>query len=106
MAFSLNSNQYIILGLLVRLTFIGYAEIQDKYFNLKYTDIDYSVYTDGAQYVLQGGTPYDRHTYRYTPILAYLMTGNHIFFESFGKVLFSLVDIVTVLIMDRLIRMT
>ena len=40
------------MGLTLRIAFIGYAEIQDKYFNLKYTDIDYSVYTDGAKYVL------------------------------------------------------
>lgn len=77
---NLSPTQSIIIGLFLRLSLIGYAEIQDKYFNLKYTDIDYSVYTDGANYVLDGGTPYDRHTYRYTPILAYLMTGNILLF--------------------------
>lgn len=39
------------------------------------TDIDYKVYTDAAFYE----SPYDRHTYRYSPILAYLMIfNNHI----------------------------
>lgn len=34
------------------------------------------------------------------------MTGNILLFESFGKVLFSVVDVVTVLLMNRLITMT
>jgi GPI mannosyltransferase 1 subunit M len=64
------------------------------------------VYSDGAKYVMEGGTPYDRHTYRYTPILAYMMIGNHVLFESFGKVLFSAMDVITVFIMNKLISMT
>lgn len=39
----MNANKCILLGLLIRLGFVLYAEIQDRYFNLKYTDIDYSV---------------------------------------------------------------
>jgi hypothetical protein len=33
----------MFLAIVLRLGFILYAEVQDKYFNLKYTDIDYSV---------------------------------------------------------------
>lgn len=39
----LSPNQCILAGLILRFGFILYAEIQDKFFNLKYTDIDYSV---------------------------------------------------------------
>ncbi|KAM3130306.1 hypothetical protein pb186bvf_017602 [Paramecium bursaria] len=98
----INQSWNIYLGLIIRLGFIMYAEIQDKFFNLKYTDIDYSVYTDGARYVVEGGTPYDRHTYRYTPILAYMMIPN-LYYEAFGKILFSFIDMGSCLIMKQFV---
>ncbi|CAD8179627.1 unnamed protein product [Paramecium pentaurelia] len=95
----------IIIGLLIRLGLIAYAEIQDKYFNLKYTDIDYSVYSDGAQYVVDGGSPYDRHTYRYSPILAYILIPN-VWISSFGKILFSFVDMLACVFMQKMVKST
>jgi len=81
----------------LRIILLFYGLLQDKYSPIPYTDIDYFVFTDAARYVNDGRSPYDRETYRYTPLLAWLLIptawpGTAWF--SFGKVLFAVADIV------------
>ena len=77
--------------------FLLYGLYQDANSPFKYTDIDYFVFTDAAKFTAQGSSPYDRETYRYTPLLAWLLVpttwGGTAWF-SFGKVLFALGDLV------------
>lgn len=81
----------------LRIVFFVYGLLQDAYSPLRYTDIDYFVFTDAARYVSQGLSPYERETYRYTPLLAWILLPTAwpgALWFSFGKILFALSDIV------------
>jgi len=110
----------LALGALLRLVLILYGVHHDKTHALKYTDVDYYVFNDAASYVLPGhssaatgplakyipwriGSPYDRATYRYTPILALLLLPNHLLQPTFGKFLFCASDILAALLLYRIL---
>ncbi|KAA6410293.1 MAG: GPI mannosyltransferase [Lasallia pustulata] len=86
-----------ISAILLRTILLFYGLFQDAHSPLKYTDIDYYVFTDAARYVSRGLSPYQRETYRYTPLLAWLLlptTWGGTAWFSFGKVVFALSDVV------------
>lgn len=96
---------HLFLGFLIRLLFIVYGEHHDKTNTLKYTDIDYHVFTDASREIAAGGSPFDRHTYRYTPFLAWILLPNVYINFTFGKLLFSALDCVAAkLIYELLIQ--
>ncbi|KAG5457359.1 MAG: PIG-M-domain-containing protein [Olpidium bornovanus] len=90
----LSFRRLFFAGLLLRLTLLIVGEYQDRHFPVKYTDIDYVVFTDAARHVIAGESPYARATYRYTPLLAWLMTPNVVWFRSFGKIVLVAADMV------------
>ncbi|KAL4805318.1 PIG-M-domain-containing protein [Aspergillus unguis] len=80
----------------LRAVLLFYGAWQDAHSAVKYTDIDYMVFTDAARYVAKGESPYARDTYRYTPLLAWILlptTWSIPGFFSFGKALFALSDV-------------
>jgi GPI mannosyltransferase 1 subunit M len=81
-------------GILLRVALLAYGSYQDAHSSLKYTDIDYFVFTDAARFLSRSKSPYDRATYRYTPLLAMLLlpTAWPGWFD-FGKALFAASDI-------------
>lgn len=72
-----------------------YGLWQDANSPIKYTDIDYDVFTDAARFTAAGDSPYDRETYRYTPLLAWILipTSWSSTWFSFGKIVFSCADL-------------
>jgi phosphatidylinositol glycan class M len=87
---------HAIVSLIIHLLFILGGEFYDKDFagdGPLYTDIDYRVVTDAANHVLQNESPYRRTTYRYTPLLAYLVTPNLFLDEHWGKFIFSICNV-------------
>ncbi|UKZ75326.1 GPI mannosyltransferase 1 [Trichoderma virens FT-333] len=93
------------LAALLRLVLLLYGNWQDAHSAVKYTDIDYLVFTDAARYVSNGLSPYSRETYRYTPLLAWMLIPTakpHLF--SFGKVVFALADLLAGWLIVRVLR--
>ena len=61
-------------AIFLRLCLVAFGEWQDSHMPVKYTDVDYGVYTDAARLVVDGRSPYERTTFRYTPVLAWILT--------------------------------
>ncbi|KAJ3412148.1 GPI mannosyltransferase 1 [Chytridiales sp. JEL 0842] len=85
----------LLLSLLLRLLLILWSTYQDTHSQVKYTDIDYLVFTNAAAHVANGDSPYQRATYRYTPLLSWLLVPGEAFGirEVWGKLLFASTDL-------------
>ncbi|RMZ75731.1 hypothetical protein DV737_g5134, partial [Chaetothyriales sp. CBS 132003] len=94
------------LAFILRAALLVYGMHQDATSALKYTDIDYYVFTDAARSVSRGWSPYDRATYRYTPLLAWILvpTSWGGWWFEFGKALFALSDLVAGWVMVRILQ--
>jgi phosphatidylinositol glycan class M len=80
-------------GLFLRFVLLGIGSYIDATSSVRYTDVDYSVYSDAARAISEGRSPYERATYRYTPLLA-AMSLPGVLYPLYGKLMFCLVDLV------------
>jgi GPI mannosyltransferase 1 subunit M len=84
-----NFRSLIIFSAFLRVFLIVYGEWQDAHMEVRYTDVDYLVFSDAAALVVAGKSPYKRSTYRYSPLIAFLLTPNSFLHRSWGKFIFS-----------------
>ncbi|KAF2453858.1 GPI mannosyltransferase 1, partial [Lineolata rhizophorae] len=114
--FFASPTRVITAAILLRVALLLYGLVQDTLSPIKYTDIDYLVFTDAARFLSPRTsptsgppyTPYRRHTYRYTPLLAWLLfpttcSPRWLWF-SFGKVLFAAGDVVAGVLIAAILR--
>uniref|UniRef100_A0A2N9IBA6 GPI mannosyltransferase I n=1 Tax=Fagus sylvatica TaxID=28930 RepID=A0A2N9IBA6_FAGSY len=90
---TVNFRSLLVLSAIFRAILILYGEWQDTHMEVRYTDVDYLVFSDAASLMASGKSPYLRSTYRYSPLLAFLLIPNSIFHHSWGKFLFSASDL-------------
>ncbi|TFK30163.1 GPI mannosyltransferase 1 [Coprinopsis marcescibilis] len=115
----------LLFSALLRVGLILYSEWHDARSLVKYTDVDYRVFTDAAWFIsnpgpgnanraqgplkqflgykLDFGNPYTRETYRYTPLLAWLLVPNAWLHPSFGKYVFAACDLINGLLLYKIL---
>lgn len=95
-----------IFGSVVRVLLICYGIVHDNNpsLDVKFTDVDYTVFTGAARHITLGASPYREPTYKYTPLLALMLTPNVWLHGLFGKVLFCCCDLLVVCAMGALMR--
>ncbi|KNA10663.1 hypothetical protein SOVF_142090 [Spinacia oleracea] len=89
----INFGLVLIFSTILRVLLILYGDWQDTHMEVRYTDVDYLVFSDAANLIFSGESPFKRTTYRYSPLLAFLLIPNAILHRSWGKYLFSAADL-------------
>ncbi|GJP48945.1 hypothetical protein CLOM_g8216 [Closterium sp. NIES-68] len=89
----LSWRRLLIFSAAARLIMILFGEWEDANLEVKYTDVDYLVFTDAARLVTLGRSPYERYTYRYSPLLAWILVPNVLLHPLWGKLFFSAADL-------------
>ncbi|KAF7131732.1 hypothetical protein RHSIM_Rhsim09G0084000 [Rhododendron simsii] len=63
--------------------------LKHTHMEVRYTDVDFLVFSDAASLMASRKSPCERTTYRYSPLIAFLLIPNSMIHRSWGKFLFS-----------------
>lgn len=95
---------HTVLAFFIRIFMILFSQWYDNDdTGVHYTDIDYKIFTDAAQHMWEGNSPFMRPTYRYTPLIAMLLIPNILLHNYWGKLLFSTFDLAIAIIIRKLV---
>uniref|UniRef100_H2YHC0 GPI alpha-1,4-mannosyltransferase I, catalytic subunit n=1 Tax=Ciona savignyi TaxID=51511 RepID=H2YHC0_CIOSA len=87
------------------LVLLVYGMWQDSHMEVKFTDVDYFVFSDAAEFVSLGQSPYLRATYRYSPLLAWILLPNITLTPIWGKLIFIIADFATAYLMHSILTL-
>ncbi|CAH1445172.1 unnamed protein product [Lactuca virosa] len=102
---ALNFRSLIIFSAFLRVFLIVYGEWQDTHMEVRYTDVDYLVFSDAAALIVSGKSPYKRSTYRYSPLIAFILTPNSFIHQSWGKFLFAASDLLVGYFIRKILKL-
>ena len=94
----------MVLLVIIRYLIIIITEYLYYNYGVLYTDIDYHVFSDGAKHAAKLESPYERETYRYTPLLAILMIPNVKIWYPIGKFVLSTIDVGVGYLIEKLLK--
>ena len=81
-------------GLLIRLVLLVYCIYHDSYIDhIKYTDVDYHVFTNGSKAIAENRSPYEDTEYRYPPLVAFIFLPNVLINHHIGKLVLIFADL-------------
>ncbi|XP_022847418.1 GPI mannosyltransferase 1-like isoform X1 [Olea europaea var. sylvestris] len=101
----INFRFLFIISAILGVFLILYGEWQDTHMEVRYTDVDYLVFSDAAALMASGKSPYERSTYRYSPLIAALLLPNSFLHHMWGKFLFSASDLLVGLLIHTILKL-
>ena len=93
-----------LISLSAQIGLVFYGNWQDLNYRVKYTDIDYWILRDAAKLILDGKSPYDRATYRYSPLFALPLLLDEVAQSSWiAKTVFSIANTIAGYLLVRML---